>query len=60
MRSNFRKVPIQRLEENFYSLRAISLLRLRFGLLLSSLDNNSDKLALCQLDVETQNSLAKG
>ena len=40
MRMSFRKVPIQRPEGNFYSLGVISLLWLRFALVLSSLDNN--------------------
>ena len=49
MRMSFRKVPIQRLEGNFYSFGVISLLWLRFALVLSSLDNNSEKLVLSQL-----------
>ena len=40
MKRNFRKVPIQRFEGNFYSFGAISHLGLRFALVLSSLDNN--------------------
>ncbi len=40
MKRNFRKVPLQRLEGNFYSFGVISLRWLRFALVLSSLDNN--------------------
>jgi hypothetical protein len=38
MKKNFRKVPIQKLEGNFYSFGAI--LIYGSGLVLSSLDNN--------------------
>jgi hypothetical protein len=40
MKRNFRKVPIQRLEGNFYSFVVISLLWLRLALPLSNPDNN--------------------
>jgi len=40
MKTNFRKVPIQSLEGNFYFFEAIYHPWLRFALILSSLDNN--------------------
>ena len=40
MKWSFLKVPIQRLEGNFYPLGVIFHLWLRFALVLSSLDNN--------------------
>ena len=46
VKRDFRKVPIRRLEENFYSRGAISHPGLRFAMVLLSLDNNKTKEAL--------------